>query len=320
MSKEKDGQACLSIGGQAVMEGVMMKGPHEYAVAVRRADGSIQLDMKDCEPISKKHKLLGLPLVRGVVNFCESMYIGMKTLTYSADIVMEDAGEKKADEKESWKDKALMTGTVIFAVLLALGIFIVLPSLISGFIQRFLIKATWIVNILEGLIRMAIFFGYVISISFMKDIQRVFEYHGAEHKTINCYESGQELTPDNALQCTRLNRRCGTSFLFLVMLISMLFFMVIQVSHPLYRILYRLLLIPVVAGVSYEILKFSNRSTSRIVGILVYPGLLLQKITTREPDREQIEVAIASFKAVLNKELGEDEAVDIEEIAVNEPT
>ena len=320
MSKEKDGQACLSIGGQAVMEGVMMKGPHEYAVAVRRADGSIQLDMKDCEPISKKHKLLGLPLVRGVVNFCESMYIGMKTLTYSADIVMEDAGEKKADEKESWKDKSLMTGTVIFAVLLALGIFIVLPSLISSFIQRFLIKATWIVNILEGLIRMAIFFGYVISISFMKDIQRVFEYHGAEHKTINCYESGQELTPDNALQCTRLNRRCGTSFLFLVMLISMLFFMVIQVSHPLYRILYRLLLIPVVAGVSYEILKFSNRSTSRIVGILVYPGLLLQKITTREPDREQIEVAIASFKAVLNKELGEDEAVDIEEIAVNEPT
>lgn len=318
MSKELNANACLSIGGQAVMEGVMMKGPHEYAVAVRRADGSIQLDMKDCEPFSKKHKLLGLPILRGVVNFCESMYIGMKTLTYSADIAMEDAGEKEESEASNWKEKALMTGTVIFAILLAMGMFIVLPSLISSFIQRFLIKTTWVVNIIEGFVRMAIFFGYVISISFMKDIQRVFEYHGAEHKTINCYESGMELTPENAMQCTRLNRRCGTSFLFLVMLVSMLFFMIIQVSHPLYRILYRLLLIPIVAGVSYEVLKFSNRSTSKIIGVLVYPGLLLQKITTREPDKEQVEVAIASFMAVLNKETGVEEPVEIEEIAVND--
>lgn len=283
----------------------MMKGAKEYAVAVRRPDGSIQTDLFPYVSVTVRHKILSLPFIRGIISFVESLYIGMKTLMYSADLSMEEMQEE-AQKTSPAAEKLMMTGTVIAAVLLALALFIVLPSLLASLVNR-VVQNLWIVNLLEGLIRMLIFLGYIVAISRMKDIQRVFQYHGAEHKTINCYESGSELTPENAVRCTRLNRRCGTSFLFLVMLISILFFMLIPVSHPLYRILYRLLLIPVVAAVSYEVLKLSNRSQSRLITILVYPGLLLQKLTTKEPDIQQLEVAIASFKAVLYKETQADE-------------
>ncbi len=339
----KDSSSCLNIGGQAVLEGVMMKGAKEYAVAVRKADGTIHTELFPYVSLSSRHKFLGLPFIRGIVNFCESLYIGVKTLTYSADISMEDSEEAKEDtrkrdsakKKESIRkkdstqkkedarkedgtqkkeagssaEKAVMIGTVALSIALALGMFILIPSLLASLIAT-VVRASWVVNLLEGLIRMAIFLGYVLAISRMKDIQRVFQYHGAEHKTINCYESGAALTPENASRCTRINRRCGTSFLFIVMLLSILFFMLVNVQHPLYRILCRLALVPVIASVSYEILKLSNRSQSRLLTALVYPGLLLQRLTTREPDEGQLEVAIASFTKVLDRELSSDGGAD----------
>ena len=297
--------SCYSIGGQAVLEGVMMKGVHEYAVAVRAPEGNIITKLTTYESLSRRHKILGIPFLRGIINFGESMYIGMKTLTYSADIGMTE--EERAAEKEHtpFVNKLMLTGTVVFSIVLALGIFIVIPTLLATLLSRW-IASPWVVNLLEGLIRMLIFLGYIILISRMKDIQRVFEYHGAEHKTINCYESGKELTPEQAKGCTRLHRRCGTSFLFIVMFVSILFFMVVQVPNPLLKIVYRPALVPVVASVSYEILKLSAKYDNRFLRALVWPGLLLQRLTTREPDEEELEVAIASFKAVLEKEIEHD--------------
>ena len=297
--------SCYSIGGQAVIEGVMMKGLHEYATSVRTPEGEIHTEMVPYESLSQRHKILGIPFLRGIINFAESMYIGMSTLTYSAEIGMTEEEKAKEKEHSSFVNRLILIGTVIFSIALALFIFIVIPSLISSLLARW-IPYPWVTNLLEGFIRMAIFLLYIVLISRMKDIQRVFEYHGAEHKTINCYESGRPLVPEEAKECTRLHRRCGTSFLFIVMFISILFFMVIQVQNPLKKILYRLLLIPAVASVSYEILKLSAKHDNRFLRALVYPGLLLQKLTTREPDLSQLEVAIASFKAVLEKETEHD--------------
>ncbi len=300
-------KACYSIGGQAVIEGVMMKGSHEYAVAVRMPDGEIRTELTPYESIGSRHKFLALPFIRGIVNFVESLYIGMKTLTASAEISMTE--EEKAEEKEHSPlvNRLLMAGTILVSIALAMGIFVVIPSLMGSLLERW-IHVMWVTNLLEGFLRMAIFLLYIVLISRMQDIRRVFEYHGAEHKTINCYESGKELTPEAAIGCTRLHKRCGTSFMFIVMLISILFFMVIQVRHPLLKIAYRLLLIPLVASVSYEVLKLSARYENRFLSALVYPGLLLQKLTTREPDLEQLAVAIDSFKAVLEREEQHDAA------------
>ena len=288
------------------MEGVMMKGTKEYAVACRLPDGNIQTDLFPYEMLSQRHKWLGLPFIRGVVNFVESMDIGMKTLTYSADLSMTE--EEKAAEKQHSEtvNNLLMTGTVIFSICLALGIFVVIPSLLSSLLDQ-IIPYAWGVNLLEGVIRLGIFLGYIVLISRMKEIRRVFEYHGAEHKTINCYESGQPLTPENAAKCTRLHRRCGTSFMFIVMMISILLFMLIQVRHPLLKVAYRLILIPVVASLSYEILKLSAKYDNKVLRAFVYPGLMLQKLTTREPDLEQLDVAIHSFNAVLEREINYDD-------------
>ena len=300
-------KSCYSIGGQAVIEGVMMKGRHEYAVAVRTPEGDIKTDLVSYESLSARHKILGIPFIRGIVGFVESLYIGMKTLTYSAEIGMTE--EERAAEKQHTPivNKLLMTGTVILSICLALAIFVALPSLIGSLLEK-AIPVLWVTNFLEGLLRMIIFLLYIVLISRMKDIQRVFEYHGAEHKTINCYESGRPLTPEEAIRCTRLHKRCGTSFLFIIMLISILLFMVIQVKNPLLKIGYRLLLVPAVASISYEVLKLSAKYDNKFVNALVYPGLLLQKLTTREPNKDQLAVAISSFTAVLEKELEHDAA------------
>ena len=297
----------LSIGGQAVMEGVMMKGDHHYAVAVRKPDGEIHVDSFDSDSLTVRHRILGWPFIRGVIRFAESLVIGMRTLTYSAGFILEEEEEAKTPETKfgRWKqehgDSAVMAGTVFVAVLFALALFIALPVFLSRLLSN-VIPYTWVLNIFEGVLRVLLFVLYIVAISQMKDIQRVYEYHGAEHKTIACYEAGEKLTPENVKHHSRLNRRCGTSFIFLVMVISIVVFMFIQVSNPFLRIGYRILLIPVVSAISYEILRLSARSKSKVLGAFVYPGLMLQKLTTREPDLEEIEVAIASTIRVLETE------------------
>ena len=298
----------LRIGGQAVMEGVMMKGKNKYAVSVRKPDGEIMTALFDSVSVTERHKVLGLPIVRGVVRFTESMVIGIKTLTYSSNFFLEEEETAKVKKETAagkwWKehqDACLTAFSVILGTVLALGLFLFLPTLLTQWMHGFL-DSNLLVSLLEGLVRVAIFIGYIMVISRMKDIQRVFEYHGAEHKTINCMEDGQRLNPEAVLRYTRLNRRCGTSFLFLVMIISILFFAWINVSNPLLKIFFRLLLVPVVAGVSYEVLIFSSKNDSAFMRIVTWPGLMLQKLTTREPDEQEAETAIASTLAVLAAE------------------
>ena len=302
-----------SIGGQAVLEGVMMRGPKEIATAVRKSSGEIVMDIRPVSETVTKHKLNKIPVLRGVVNFFASMVTGTKCLMYSADQYDLEDDSCEPSKFEKWLDEKLGDKikdiTIYFSVVLALifsvGLFMMLPHLISSLFGNF-IKNTVVLNALEGIIKMLIFAIYILLISRMKDIQRVFEYHGAEHKSIACYESGMELTVENAAKCSRLHPRCGTSFLLIVMIISIIFYACLPWAntHFALRIVYRLLLLPVVAGVSYEILKFAGKSNSKIVKFLTKPGLLLQKLTTREPDESQIEVALTSLKAVItgNKE------------------
>ena len=299
----------LRVGGQAVMEGVMMKGKDKYAVSVRKPDQTIITALFECTSIKEKYKFLKLPILRGVVSFVESMSIGMKTLTYSSEFFLEEEETAKKPKKESglgkwWQDHQediLMGFSVVLGVVLALGLFILLPAVLTLWLDNF-INSRIVLSLCEGAVRVALFIGYILAISQMKDIQRVFEYHGAEHKTINCMEDGKSLSVENVLPYTRLNRRCGTSFMFLVMFISILFFAVIYVSNPLLKLVYRLLLIPVVAGVSYEVLMFSNKSDSAFMKIVSWPGMMMQKLTTREADGSQVETAIASTLVVLKAE------------------
>ena len=317
MSKNKENCAVhmTSIGGQAVLEGVMMRGPKEIATAVRKSDGEIVIDKKPVSSITQKFKFLKLPIIRGVVNFVESMVTGVKCLMFSADLYDVDGEEGYEPSKfEKWLDDKFgdkikdiaIYGAVAVALVMGIGLFMLLPTVIVGFFKGLFPDGTntVVLNLVEGLVRMAIFLIYLALVSQMKDIQRVFEYHGAEHKTIAAYEHGEELTPENAKKYSRLHPRCGTSFLLIVMVISIVFFSFLRWENVIERIIFRLLLLPVVAGVSYEIIKFAGRSKNRCVAILTKPGLWLQKLTTREPDESQIEVAIASLKAVLteNKE------------------
>ena len=311
MEDRKQICSALRIGGQAVMEGVMMKGKNKYAVSVRKTDGKIVTALFDSQSMTERHKVLAWPVIRGIVRFAESLVIGMRTLTFSSGFFLEE--EETASPAKPVKDTAFrrfweehqdgfMTGaSILIGVVLALGLFILLPALLTGWLESVL-HSRLLVSLIEGVLRVMIFIGYIVAISQMKDIQRVFEYHGAEHKTINCMEAGENLVSERIITYTRLNRRCGTSFLFLVMIVSILFFAVIYVSNPLLRLVLRILLIPVVAGVSYEVLMFSNRSEARWVHILTWPGLMLQKLTTREPDTQEIETAIASTLVVLKAE------------------
>lgn len=288
------------IGGQAVIEGVMMKNKDQYAIAVRKPDQTIDVKVENYVAMGDRVPFFRVPIIRGVVNFVESLVIGMKTLTYSASF-FEEEEEKQGASKVAKKggESVLMFFTVVVSILLAVGLFILFPAWIAEFIRRG-IDNNIVVALLEGVIRLAVFLIYVLGISLMNDMKRVFMYHGAEHKTINCFEAGEELTPENVMKYTRFHRRCGTSFLFIVMIVSILFFMVINVDNAVLRIALRLLLVPVIAGVSYEFIRLAGRNDSWIVKVLSAPGLWVQRLTTREPDEEMIEVAIASVEGVLD--------------------
>lgn len=300
------------IGGQAVIEGVMMKGPTKIATAVRKSNGEIVVDKKDLNPITSKNKLFKLPILRGVIAFISSMVTGIKCLMYSADQVDFDDDEGYEESKfEKWLDDKfgdkisdiVIYFSVFVSLIFSIGLFMILPNLIAG-IFKIIISNRIILNLIEGVIRIGIFLLYIVLVSQMKDIRRVFEYHGAEHKTIATYESGEELTVENARKFSRLHPRCGTSFLLIVMVISIIFFSVLSWESVWQRLLYRLLLLPVVAGLSYEVITFTGKSKNKCIKWLTKPGLWLQKLTTREPDDEQIEVAIEAIKNVLtgNKE------------------
>lgn len=295
------------IGGQAVMEGIMMKNKDKYSVAVRKPDKEIEIKVEEDKGVIKNKTLKKIPIIRGVLNFLDSMVLGMKTLTYSADFFMEDEEKEKEEKKKGFfenifKDKAdsvVMGLTVCFSIVLAVGIFIMLPYFISLFFQRF-IDSIMLVSVLEGLIRVTIFIIYIKLISMMNDIKRLFMYHGAEHKCINCIEHGMELTVENVRKSSKEHKRCGTSFLLIVMVISIVFFMFIQVESPIVRMVLRLALVPVIAGVSYEFLRLAGRSDNCVINIFSKPGLWLQNLTTREPDDDIIEVGIAAVEAVFD--------------------
>lgn len=294
------------IGGQAVIEGIMMKNKDQYATAVRKPDGEIEVSKDTYVSLTEKVKLFSLPLIRGVFSFADSMILGMKTLTWSASF-FEDDEDSQPGKFELWLDKvfgekletALMSVVMVFSVVMALGIFMVLPLFLANILRRFIPSATGMA-VLEGLIRIGIFITYIKLISRMEDIRRTFMYHGAEHKCINCIEHGLELTVDNVRRSSKQHKRCGTSFLLIVMVISILFFMVIRTDTLWLRIVSRIVLIPVIAGVSYEFLRLAGRSDSKIVDFLSRPGMWMQNLTTKEPDDGMIQVAIQAVEAVFD--------------------
>lgn len=296
----------VRIGGQAVIEGVMMKNMDRYAVSVRKPNGKIETKVEECVSFAEKHPLFQLPIFRGMVNFLESMVIGMKTLNYSASFY-EDEEEQTESRTEQFLEKFLgekaekiiMGIVLVFSLAISIGLFMILPYIASEALGK-LIQNEYAVLLMEGIIRIAIFLGYIVLISQMEDIKRVFMYHGAEHKTINCLEAGVELTPENVDNFSRLHKRCGTSFIFIVMIISMVFFFFIRVDTIWLRIILRLLFLPLVAGVSYEFIRLAGSSDHPLVQIFSKPGLALQRLTTKEPDHSMIEVAIASVEGVFD--------------------
>ena len=283
------------------MEGVMMKNGDRYAVAVRKPDQEISVESFDYKGIIKNETLKKAPIIRGVLNFIDSLVLGMRSLMYSASFFEdEEENQKKSESEDSGKKENEGMGlTVVFSIILAVGIFMVLPYYISLLFQRFIASKT-VLAVIEGVIRLAIFVGYVVVISLMEDIKRVFMYHGAEHKCINCIEHGMELTVENVRKSSRQHKRCGTSFLLFVMIVSIIFFAFIKVDSGVLRLLLRLALIPVIAGVSYEFIRLAGRSDNIMVNFLSKPGLWLQNRTTREPDDAMIEVGIASVEAVFD--------------------
>ena len=305
-----------SVGGQAVMEGVMMKGPKCTAITVRREDGKMVYVTKPNKVFGQKHKWVKWPVIRGVVNFCYTLVDGMKTLTDSAEMLGEDTAEeptkfeKKLSELLHVKPEDIVMATaVILAIVLAIGLFFVLPITLEWLVRK-LISSELVVNLIGGLIRITVFLLYVYFCSRLKEIHRVFMYHGAEHKSIHCFEHGEELTVENARKYTTLHPRCGTSFLMIVMIISILLFTLFsEIVHGVVntnvflRIITKLALLPVVAGVSYEVLKWLGRAKdTAIIRVLKWPGLMTQKLTTAEPDDSMLEVALVSLKASLGWE------------------
>lgn len=296
----------VRIGGQAVIEGVMMKNMDRYAVSVRKPNGKIETKVEECASFAEKHLLFQLPVFRGMANFLESMVIGMKTLNYSASFY-EDEEEQTESRTEQLLEKILgekaekiiMGIVLVFSLAISIGLFMILPYIASEAFGK-LIRNEYVILFMEGIIRIAIFLGYIVLISRMEDIKRVFMYHGAEHKTINCLEAGVPLTPENVDNFSRLHKRCGTSFIFIVMIISMVFFFFIRVDTIWLRIVLRLLFLPLVAGVSYEFIRLAGNSDHPLVQIFSKPGLALQRLTTKEPDHSMIEVAIASVEGVFD--------------------
>ncbi len=318
----------VSIGGQAVLEGVMMKNDDKYAIAIRKPDNEIEVKISEFKPAGSRFALFRVPIIRGVVNFIESLVIGVKTLTYSADFLEEDetpetdrkktkkdadngrradngkiadngrtADNGKTDKNSS--DNLWMFATVALSIVLAVGLFMLLPAFLASLLDK-VVKNHIVLGLIEGVIRLIIFMIYVVLISRMKEIKRTYMYHGAEHKCINCLEHGDALTVENVMKHTRFHKRCGTSFLFIVMIVSILVFMCIDTDTMALRLLYRVLLVPVIAGISYEFIKFAGRSESFIANLLSKPGLWVQRLTTKEPEADMVEVAIKSVEGVLD--------------------
>lgn len=328
----------VRIGGQAVLEGVMMMGPESYALSVRKPNGEIDVSVTPFQTMTAKHKGLDIPIVRGVLNFIESLYVGISTLMKSS-VISEEAEEEaeeeaakaeakaeakieaksdlkfevktvakktKADKSavnEKSKEENLTKGdlilTLILSLAIAVGVFVLLPAFVANFLYK-VTDSDLLVNLAEGILRMLIFLAYIYAISHMKDIKRTFMYHGAEHKTINCMEAGKELTIENVRGTSRFNKRCGTSFIFVVMIISIIVFMFVNTDLMWLRLLSRLLLIPVIAGVSYEFIRYAGRHENACANALSSPGLWLQRLTTQEPDDDMIEVAIKSVEGVID--------------------
>lgn len=294
------------IGGQAVIEGIMMRNGDRYSVGVRKPDGQIDVTVKEYKNLSAKYKFLGLPIIRGIFNFIDSLVIGMSTLNYSASFY-EDPAEQAptAIDKAAKKlfkdrlDSIIMAATIIFSIVIAVALFMMTPYFASRFFTKYVVSET-VLNLIEGGIRLLIFIIYVVLISFMPDIKRVYMYHGAEHKCINCIENGLELNVANVRGSSRFHKRCGTSFMFLVMFVSIIFFIFLKFDSRFLQIIVRIILVPVIAGVSYEILKLAGRTDNIFIKIISYPGILMQKLTTKEPDDDMIEVAIKAVEAVFD--------------------
>jgi len=294
------------VGGQAVIEGVMMKSKDNMAIAVRLPDGSITLHKEKVFSVTENYPILKLPFLRGVIVLFESLILGIRALTFSAQFYEEEASESSFDRflKRIFGDKLdniLIYFSLFMALLLAVLLFFILPTFVTSFAKSISKNAVFL-NFVEGVIRIAIFFLYVLLISKLEDIERVFQYHGAEHKTIHCYEKGEELTVENCKKYSTLHPRCGTSFILIVMVLSILLFSLFKWPDLYVRIVTRVLLLPVIAGVSYELLRWCGRSENIFTKVISAPGLFLQKLTTREPDDMQLEVAICSLKGVLEDE------------------
>ena len=317
LKESNKGLRTTYIGGQAVIEGVMMRGKKMYAMAVRTPDGTLAVEKKDIDDVFSRYKIFKYPIFRGIASFIQSLIIGTKIIMRSTQLAgLEEETDENAEPSKFEKALQKMFGdkltdvliyiSVAVSLVFSIGLFFVLPVFI-GSLLRPILPGTWALGIAEGLIRIAIYLLYLFLVSRMKEIKRVFQYHGAEHKTINCFEHGEELTVENVKKYTRLHKRCGTSFLLIVMIISMVVFFFIRTDTIWLRLVSRILLVPFVAGISYEVIRWAGRSDSPVVKIVSAPGLCLQKITTAEPDGSQIEAAIAAMKGVLEEE-AEDES------------
>lgn len=294
------------IGGQAVIEGIMMRNKDKYSIAVRKPDKQIEVVVKESKLLTEKYKWLNYPIIRGVFNFVDSLVTGISTINYSASFYdePEEQNATKADEigRAVFKEKmesVLMAVTILVSVIFAVGLFMLLPYFISRLLKDY-ISSKFVLNLLEGIVRLVIFIAYITAISMMKDIKRTYMYHGAEHKCINCIENGLILTPENVKNSSRFHKRCGTSFLFLVMFISIIFFIFIRVDNTALQIVIRVLLIPVIAGVSYEVIRLAGKSDGTLINIVSKPGIWMQHLTTKEPDMDMIEVAIKAVEAVFD--------------------
>ena len=314
--------ADVRIGGQAVIEGVMMKNKEKYAIAVRKPDKDIEVKVETYKPAADKGVFFRLPIIRGVFNFVESLVIGVKTLTYSASFYDDEEDEKQKDidhdsqvesyadntdadkksvmaKKEEKSDSLMLFFTVAFSIILAVGLFMLLPAFLVSLLDSY-ISSHIVLGLLEGVIRLAIFLLYVFFISRMEDIKRTFMYHGAEHKSINCLEAGNELTVENVMKASRFHKRCGTSFLFIVMIVSILVFMCIDSKTLWIRLLLRVLLVPVIAGISYEFIRYAGNHNNACANVLSKPGLWVQRLTTIEPTPDMAEVAIKAVEGVFD--------------------
>ena len=305
MSKKEETTHYSGIGGQAVLEGVMMKNKDDYAVAIRKPNGEIEVEVDVYRGVVHDSVLKKIPFIRGIFNFLDSMILGMKTINYSASFYEDEEAEETKLDKALNKvsggraEKILMGVTTVVSIIIAIAVFMLLPYFLSTLLVQY-IRNDSLLAIIEGIIRILIFVIYIVAISLMKDIHRLYQYHGAEHKCINCVENGRPLTVHNVMRSSRIHKRCGTSFMFLVVFVSIILFFFIRVQNPALRVVLRIALVPVIAGISYEIIRLAGRSDNIFVKIISAPGMWLQRLTTKEPDREMAEVAIKSVEAVFD--------------------